>query len=149
MTEVRFYHLQGQTLEEALPKLIEKVSEIGLRAVIKTTEIETRDRLDRALWEYNPTSFLPHGVEGCKNPELQPVYLSTSEDNPADATIQVCVNSIDTANISDFERCLFMFDGRDEKIVASARAAWKTIKNLGLEMSYWQQREIGGWEKKA
>ncbi len=149
MTEVRFYHLQGQTLEEGLPKLVEKISEAGLRAVIKTTDTETRDRLDRALWEYNPTSFLPHGAEGCKSPELQPVYLSSSEDNPAAATIQVSINAIDPAQISNFERCLFMFDGRDEQIVAEARVAWKAIKELGMEMSYWQQREMGGWEKKA
>ncbi len=149
MTEVRFYHLQGQTLEEALPKLIEKVCEAGLKAVIKTSDTNVRDRLDRVLWDYSPGSFVPHGIDGCKSPELQPVYLTTEDTNPAAATIQVCVNSLDSKKISGFDRCLFMFDGRDENIVASARASWKLIKEQGLEMSYWQQREMGGWEKKA
>lgn len=149
MTEVRFYHLQGQQLEEALPKLVEKISEAGLRAVIRAADIEIRDRLDKALWEYSPGSFLPHGTDGCKKPELQPVYITTGTENPSDAAIQVSVNSLNHTDIDSYDRCLFIFDGRDEHIVSSARESWKAIKERGLEMSYWQQRETGGWEKKA
>ncbi|MEX0300385.1 MAG: DNA polymerase III subunit chi [Kordiimonas sp.] len=149
MTEVRFYHLQGQTLEQALPKLIEKICEAGLKAVVKTSNSEVRDSLDRALWDHSSESFVPHGIEGCKAPELQPIYLTTADDNPANATIYVSIDALDVAAISEYDRCLFMFDGRDENIVSSARASWKAIKEQELEMSYWQQREMGGWEKKA
>ena len=34
MTEVRFYHLQRKTLEQALPQLLEKTLERGWRAVV-------------------------------------------------------------------------------------------------------------------
>lgn len=150
MPEVRFYHLQGQSLEEALPKLMAKVCEAGLKAVIKFPSADIRDKLDRALWEQGPaTGFLPHGADGCSHPEKQPVYLTTTNENPADATIQVCVNALILDGIESFDRCLFMFDGRDEAVVSNARSSWKAIKDLGVEMSYWQQREMGGWEKKA
>lgn len=149
MPEVRFYHLQRQSLEESLPKLIEKVCEAGLKAVVKVPNIEIATGMDRALWDYSPNSFIPHDVGGCKYPELQPVYLTTTDDNPAEATIQVLVNAVDSEDMEAFDRCLYMFDGRDEQIVAKARSTWKSIKDKGWEMSYWQQREMGGWEKKA
>jgi DNA polymerase-3 subunit chi len=31
----------------------------------------------------------------------------------------------------------------------AARAQWKELKAKGLELSYWQQGENGGWQKKA
>ena len=34
MTEVRFYHLQRKTLEDALPQILEKTLERGWRAVV-------------------------------------------------------------------------------------------------------------------
>lgn len=149
MPEVRFYHLQRQPLEEALPKLIERVCEAGLNAVIKVPDTELMTKLDRALWEYSADSFLPHDVEGCSHPEAQDIFLTTADDNPNGATIQVLVNATESDSTETYDRCLYMFDGRDPGIVAAAREAWKSIKDRNWEMSYWQQREAGGWEKKA
>jgi DNA polymerase-3 subunit chi len=42
-----------------------------------------------------------------------------------------------------------MFDGNDENELNDARAQWKALKDAGLPMSYFQQTESGGWEKKA
>ena len=141
--------MQRQSLEEALPKLVGKVHEAGLRAVIKTPDTEVMTQLDAALWTCSVDSFIPHDVEGAKHENKQPIFLTTGDENPAEATIQILVNAVSSENMGSFDRCLYMFDGRDETIVASARQAWKEIKELGWEMSYWQQRETGGWEKKA
>jgi DNA polymerase-3 subunit chi len=42
-----------------------------------------------------------------------------------------------------------MFDGNDYEAVTSARARWKTYKAAGHDLTYWQQTDRGGWEKKA
>jgi len=149
MPEVRFYHLQRQGLEEALPKLVEKIYSTGLKVIIKTADVEMQDKLDRALWEYSSASFIPHDISGCKQSDIQPIYLTTVDENPTKATIQIIVNAAESNITQDFERCLYMFDGRDENIVTAARTAWKALKDKDWEMSYWQQREVGGWEKKA
>ncbi len=149
MAEIRFYHLQRQRLEEALPKLMEKVHGSGLKSVIKTPDTAILNLLEKALWTFDPASFIPHGKEGCKHAEFQPVYLTCKDDNPNKATIQVVVNAADGTDATAYERCLYMFDGRDERIVTKARNDWKTFKDLGVEMSYWQQRETGGWEQMA
>lgn len=149
MPEVRFYHLQRQSLEEALPKLVEKVCDAGLRTAIKVPNSDTMASLDAALWEFSPSSFIPHGVAGGNFEDKHPVYITEGDDNPSAATVQLLVNAVSSEQTEAFDKCLYMFDGRDEKIVAAARQAWKRMSEWDWEMSYWQQRETGGWEQKA
>lgn len=149
MTDIRFYHLQRQSLVEALPKLLEKASATGAQIVIKTPDKATMEQLDKALWSYDRHSFLAHGSEGTKLPQEQPIYLTTADDNPSEATIQVLINAAASEHTDAFNMCLYMFDGRDEVIVQAARASWKKFSGGDHNMSYWQQRETGGWEQKA
>lgn len=149
MKDIRFYHLLRQTLEEALPKLMLKVSEAGLRAVIKAPDEAVIDRLDKALWEFEPESFLPHDKDGCDHPADQPFFLTVEDENPNDSSVLVLINAAEMVGFEQYDRCLYMFDGRDENIVAAARKDWKAWSNENYSMSYWQQKELGGWEQKA
>lgn len=148
-TDVRFYHLQRQRLEEALPLLVEKAFQAGLRLHIRLDNEETSNLLDKALWTYKNDSFLPHAKAGKGEADLQPIILSLTDENKNDATALLVVNASEFALGDEYRRCLYMFDGRDETIVAKAREDWKSLKTKGLEMSYWQQRDNGGWEQKA
>ncbi|MFC3050978.1 DNA polymerase III subunit chi [Kordiimonas pumila] len=149
MPEIRFYHLQRQSLTEALPKLVEKIYSTGAKTIIKADTPETVAALDTALWVHDPKSFIPHDTDKSRRPSEQPVFISIHDENPNNATIQLLVNAVESDKIPTFEKCLYMFDGRDESIVMKARAAWKAFKEQGYDMSYWQQRETGGWEQKA
>lgn len=149
MDDIRFYHLQRQTLEEALPNLMVKVAEAGLKAVIKTNDQSTLDTLDKVLWDFDPASFLPHDKDGCDFPEEQAFYLTTDDKNPNGATVLVLVDAVDCGGLEGFSRCLYMFDGRNEDIVSKAREDWKAWKDGDWTISYWQQKELGGWEQKA
>ncbi|MCJ9428933.1 DNA polymerase III subunit chi [Kordiimonas marina] len=149
MTEIRFYHLQRQSLEEALPKLLERIQSAGLNAVIKLPDRGLMETMDKVLWDYDPASFLPHDIEGCKHADAQTFYLTTSDENPNSATALVLVDAVDSPDVMKYDRCLYMFDGRNDDIVAKARADWKNFKETDAELSYWQQREMGGWEQKA
>lgn len=149
MNDIRFYHLQRQTLEEALPRLMGKVSQAGLRAVIKADDQATIDTLDKVLWDFDPNSFMPHDKQGCDFPEDQPFFLTTNDINPNNATVLVLVDGAGSAELESYQRCLYMFDGRNEDVVATARADWKRLKDGDWSISYWQQKELGGWEQKA
>lgn len=149
MAEIRFYHLQKQTLEQALPQLMSKVYETGLHALVKLPGKGLMETVDKILWDFDPASFLPHDKEGCEDAAAQPIYLTTGDENPNDAKILVLVDAVKSPDVTQFDRCLYMFDGRDDSIVSEARSDWKAFKELGVEMSYWQQRDQGGWEKKA
>ena len=148
--EIRFYHLQRQPLEAALPRLMERVLEQGFRAVIRLPDEARLKALDTALWTYDPASFLPHGTPATGNAARQPIYLTTGEECPNGATILVLADGAEPPpGLADFERCLYMFDGNDEDILARARADWQRFKELADSVSYWQQKPQGGWEQKA
>ena len=52
MSEVRFYHLERQNLDQALPALVSKAYENGHRIVIKTSEEKQLERINENLWTF-------------------------------------------------------------------------------------------------
>ena len=149
MTEVRFYHLQRKTLEQALPQLLEKTLERGWRAVVIAGSEARVEALNGLLWTYTREGFLPHGTKKDGHAERQPVWLTDSDENPNNANVLFLVDGAESSRISEFDLCCEVFDGRDDLAVAGARDHWKICKESGFDLTYWQQTERGGWEKKA
>jgi DNA polymerase III subunit chi len=149
MTEVLFYHLEHQALEGALPALIERTLARNWRAVIQAGSEERVEALDTLLWTYREESFLPHGTRRDPNPDQQPVFLTSSEDNPNAATVRFLVDGADIEDVSSYARIVYLFDGRDASAVDRARAQWRRVKTAGCDVTYWQQSPDGHWQKQA
>jgi DNA polymerase III subunit chi len=149
MTEISFYHLERQSLDQVLPKLLERVIDAGLRAVVLAGSEERVDRINALLWTYDEGSFLPHGAKVDGNLADQPIYLTTEEENPNAATVLAVIDGIEPAHLDRFDRCLELFNGNDDGEVAAARERWQKYKAGGHEVVYWQQSPQGKWEKKG
>jgi DNA polymerase III subunit chi len=149
MTEVLFYHLQKQPLERVLPELLEKCLERAWRVVVQFGSEERRDALDAHLWTYNDAGFLPHGTAKDGNAEMQPVWLTTEDENPNGATVRFLADGADIGDYAPYQRVVLMFDGNDRDAVDRARGQWSAAKAGGHDATYWQQTERGRWEKKA
>lgn len=149
MARIGFYHLVRQPLEQVLPKLLEKALDSGARAVVLVGSEERLRFLDERLWTYRDDSWLPHGGRAAGDPVLQPVYLTTTEENPNDATILVACDGAQPHSLEGWARCLDLFDGNDPDAVEAARRRWKAWKDQGHELIYYQQGENGGWQEKA
>ena len=149
MTEILFYHLEHQPLERVLPSLVERTLERGWRAVVQAGSEERVDALVTLLWTYREESFLPHGTKRDGNAALQPVFLTTEEDNPNGAKVRFLVDGADTRDLGAYDRIVYLFDGRDTSAVAQAREQWKAAKAAGCEVTYWQQSAEGRWEKRG
>ncbi|MBP2290343.1 DNA polymerase III subunit chi [Azospirillum rugosum] len=149
MTEIRFYHLQRRTLEQALPKILEKVIERSWRAVVLAGSPERVDALNQHLWTYDPASFLPHGSARDGFAERQPVWLTAEDENPNGATVLVLVDGVTSDRLGTYDLVCDLFDGNDEEAVLAARDRWKACKAAGHGLTYWQQNDRGGWEKRA
>lgn len=148
MTEIRFYHLTRSALEEALPALLEKTLERGLRAVVMAGSAERVEALTQRLWTYNPNSFLPHGNAKDGNADMQPVWLTPLDERPNDAEFLFLTDGAQSARVADYQRVCEIFDGNDDEAVAAARLRWKDYKAAGHDLSYWQQGERG-WTNMA
>jgi DNA polymerase-3 subunit chi len=149
VTEVNFYHLTRSTLEQALPRLLEKALQSGGRAVVMAGSPERVEALNAHLWTYDPDSFLPHGSAKDGNAAEQPVWLTAEDENPNSATLLFLADGATSARLAEFTRCFELFDGRDEGAVETARARWKQLKADGHSIAYWQQNDKGGWEKRS
>lgn len=154
MPEIWFYHLQRQPLEKALPSLIEKALDRGWRVVVQAAAEERLDALDDLLWTCSDASFLAHGRARDGDSEMQPIYLTTGEENPNRARLRLFVDGAELTALANgdcqsYERLILLFDGADEDQLQAARGQWKILKGQGHNLAYWQQSERGAWEKKA
>lgn len=147
--DVWFYHLERSSLDQVLPDLLDKTLKKGWRAVVRTGAAERLEHLDGWLWSFRDESFLPHGLADEPFAEHQPVLLTTRLDTPNAAQALFLIDGAETGDLSPHERCIVLFDGRDEAALAEARSRWKTFKAEGRSVSYWRQGEQRGWEKMA
>ncbi|WP_425409390.1 DNA polymerase III subunit chi [Hyphococcus sp.] len=149
MTEVLFYHLERGVLEDVLPGLLEKTLERGWKAVVRAGSRERVNTLDQYLWTYRDESFLPHASAG--EGGEQPVWITSETDVPNNADLLFLVDgaAAQANTLSDFVRCVTIFDGRDDEAVSDARTFWKQAKDEGHAVTYWKQSSQGRWEKQA
>lgn len=149
MTEILFYHLERASLESVLPGLLEKTLERGWRATVRASSRERVEALDGHLWTYRDDSFLPHGASG--EAARQPVWLTDGEDlaNAPQVLFLVDGAKADASAIGGLDRCVMIFDGKDEDAVSDARAFWKSAGAAGHDVTYWKQSEQGRWEKQS
>ena len=148
--EVWFYHLERTGLDEALPALLEKTLARGWKALVRCAGADRLEHLNGWLWTYRDESFLPHGTADAPHADVQPVLLSRSADNANGAQALFLIDGADAPeDLAGFERCIILFDGRDEAATAAARARWREVKDGGHSASYWRQSEEGAWRKQA
>jgi DNA polymerase-3 subunit chi len=150
MTEILFYHLQGQKLEGVLTPLLEKSLERGWKVVVQGATEERIDALDAHLWTYSDDGFLPHGTWREPEAASQPVLLTLDDGNPNEASVRFLMEGAAVpADGASYQRLVLVFDGDDDDAVAAARAQWTDAKAKGFEATYWQPDEQGRWMKKA
>jgi DNA polymerase III subunit chi len=149
MTDIAFYHLERSTLEQALPKLLEKTLAAGKRALVLAGSEQRVEALNDVLWSYDQDAWVPHGSAKDGNADRQPIWFSTSDENLNQAEFLFLSDGATSESVDGFERCFELFDGNNPEYVAAARVRYKAYKDAGHELSYYQQTASGGWQKKG
>jgi DNA polymerase-3 subunit chi len=149
MAEVFFYHLGEQPFRQVLPQLISKGLQRNLKMAVQTTENERLSKISEMLWAAEDVAFLPHGMSDDDNAAAQPLLLSTTAENPNQATVRFFLDGAVPQDMTGLARAVIMFDGGDEAAVQQARGEWKRHKADGHEISYWKQDEGGKWQNQA
>lgn len=144
MTEISFYHLTTTPVNRALPSLLEKAYEAGMKVLV-VADKENIKLMDDMLWTANSHKFLPHGTN---NPEIQPIFLSDKIANDNNREVLAITNGEKIGNDQGFKKILDIFDGNIEADLNKARERWKSYKDSGMELKYWFQDEKGKWVQK-
>lgn len=147
--DIGFYHVMRLPLEQAVAQILERTYSRGQRAAVLVADEDRMQALDTALWTYDDASFLPHATSRNQHPDLQPILIGTQGPwaNAPEVLLSVATPLPD--GLDAFARVAYVFDGREEPQVLAARQAWSALKESGFARTYYQQREAGGWEKKA
>src|SRR5690242_21807038 len=114
MTEILFYHLKGQSLEQVLPPLLQKSLERGWRVVVQASSDERVEALDAHLWTYRDDGFLPHGTLKEADAAEQPILITTDDGNANGAQVRFLVDGAPLpSDVAAYERVVLLFDGDD------------------------------------
>ena len=150
MTEILFYQLRKQPLEQVLPALLEKSLERGWRAAVQVASEERLEALDSHLWTYREEGFLPHGTDRDSEAAAQPILLTLGGDNPNRADVRFLVDGAAMpAEVGQYRRIVLLFDGEDAEALAAARERWTAAKANGFDVTYWQMDDRGRWQRQA
>jgi DNA polymerase-3 subunit chi len=151
--DVWFYHLERSGLDQVLPELLEKTLARGWKALVRSKERARVDHLDGWLWSYRDESFLAHGTDDEPMAERQPILITAAADSrggaPNGAHVLFLIDGAEAGDISPYQRCILLFDGRDAEALADARRRWSAFKAAGHPVSYWRQGETSGWRQEA
>ena len=140
MAEISFYHLTTTPLERALPQLVEKAYEAGLRTLVLADKVRIK-QIDDTMWTSYQQKFLPHGTT---NPEIQPIFISDKISNDNRQVLAITNGEAITDDLT-FKKVLDIFDGNIEADLEKARARWKSYKDKAYDIKYWAQDEKGKW----
>ena len=92
MTQVNFYTLPGSEVQSRLLfvcRLTEKAYSLGHRIHIQTESNQQSKLLDDLLWQYAPSSFIPHEALDGSNDNLVPVSLGTTLEGATHADVLI------------------------------------------------------------
>lgn len=139
-------------MAEVAIRLAAKAHAAGQR-LLMVADPDTLAELDRRLWTEDPASFLPHALAGAMDDPEQPILLAPSVPltaPPANgARLLMLVGAPLPPEPGRFERILLLFED-GSAAHDRARAAWRAMASeAGMDRSYWQQTESGGWTRKG
>jgi DNA polymerase III subunit chi len=151
MTEIRFFHLERRTPEQALPELVQDAFAQRRKIIVEAPDDDALNRMDERLWTFADESFLPHAIANDGESFRQPILLTKASDNRNGADVRFLLGgakagaSLEVSPIA--AQIVILFNGSDEQEIAAARAQWVELKAAGRAISYWRQDAEGVWEK--
>jgi len=139
---IDFYHLITKMTEQVLPVLAEKSLGTG-KVLMRVFDGEQADYFDKFLWYYKDDGWIPHGLAGNPDAELQPFLITDSDDNLNGANVLFVVSAVpvDLEKIiknNEFERVLVIFPDNDVASKDNARKLWSVAVGSGCEHHYWK-----------
>jgi DNA polymerase III subunit chi len=140
MTKIRFYSGATDKLRAAC-QLSHKAMQNGLRVLLHTPDAAVADALDKLLWHYPATAFLPH----CRSHETQaadmPVVLDTEGASFPHSELLISLHTECLPFFSRFEHVVEIV-GRDEEDVRLGRERFGFYRDRGYEMQHFDLRNL-------
>ncbi|MBI5431188.1 MAG: DNA polymerase III subunit chi [Nitrosomonadales bacterium] len=134
MTKVDFYTGSKDKLRTAC-QLSHKAMQNGVRTVISAPDAATGDALDKLLWHYPATAFIPHCRSNAAEAEQMPVVLNHGGEKFPHHDLLISLHSECLPFFSRFERVIEIV-GTDAEDSRLGRERYKFYKDRGYELRH-------------
>lgn len=134
MTKVDFYTGSPDKLRTAC-QLSHKAMQGGVRTVISLPDAATTDTLDKLLWHYPATAFIPHCRSDASEAEQMPVILNHGCDKFPHHVLLISLHNECVPFFSRFERVIEIIsnDAEDSRL---GRERFKFYRDRGYELHH-------------
>ena len=142
MTKVDFYTGSNDKLRTAC-QLSHKAMQNGLRVLLFAPDETTTGALDKLLWHYPPTAFIPHCLAHEAAADDMPVVLGHQGERFPHSELLISLHISCLPFFSRFER-LIEIVGEDEEDVRLGRERYGFYRDRGYEMRHFDLRKQAG-----
>ena len=138
-TLIRFLVLTNNIKQKLICDLTEKFYSAGKKVVILVKDSKEGDELDRLLWIWKQSSFIPHLYTGLLSYKLpEPVVVTSQiEDNPG-FEILLLAHPISLDNIIKFKQVIDFAEKYDSTLLNLSRDRFKLYRDNNLKVETWQ-----------
>ena len=133
MTTIDFYFNATDRLQVAC-RLAAKAIGDGKRMLVYAPDAELAARVDKLMWTWPATGFVPHCPADDAIAADTPVLIGRSDDVPADCTLLLNLDVDAPPHFASFER-LFEIVGSEEAEKESGRARYKLYRSRGYAIA--------------
>jgi DNA polymerase III subunit chi len=144
MSDVWFYHLERQPVEQVLPRILAGMYARGDRVVVQARTKAMLDVLSKRLWAVEDTSFVPHGFAASEN-----ICFALEQSAANTAPYRIIIDGAEVTDVATPLRTSIFFDGTETAQVERARELWKSFRTDGHVVRYWKQDSNGRWADQA
>ena len=134
MTKVDFYTGSKDKLRTAC-QLSHKAMQNGVRVILSAPDPATRDALDKLLWHYPATAFIPHCRDEADDAAQMPVVLNHGSEKFPHHDLLISLHNECMPFFSRFERVIEIVshDAEDSRL---GRERFKFYRDRGYELSH-------------
>jgi DNA polymerase-3 subunit chi len=134
MTKVDFYTGSTDKLRTAC-QLSHKAMQNGVRVVLSAPDAATTDTLDKLLWQFPATAFIPHCRSDAAEAGQMPVVLNNSSEKFSHHDLLISLHDECVPFFSRFERVIEIVshDAEDSRL---GRERFKFYRDRGYELSH-------------
>lgn len=134
MTKVDFYTGSEDKLRTAC-QLSHKAMQNGVRVVLSAPDADTTEALDKLLWQYPATAFLPHCRSDAEDAEQMPVVLNSGTERFPHHDLLISLHNECVPFFSRFERVIEIV-GTDDEDSRRGRERYKFYRDRGYELRH-------------
>jgi len=134
MTKVDFYTGSSDKLRTVC-QLSHKAMQNGVRVILSTPDSATNDALDRLLWQFPATAFIPHSRSDAADAAQSPVVVDLGSEKFPHHELLISLHNECMPFFSRFERVIEII-GNDAEDSRLGRLRFKFYRDRGYELRH-------------